>query len=88
MDYGIRHLAASPHRMMFFSGALQGVLTVAWRLADLNARHAGWYAPVAWSVPAGWTHAHLMAGVALHLCGWAAGYVPIYWLPRADGRPG
>ncbi|MBM3356944.1 MAG: NnrS family protein [Betaproteobacteria bacterium] len=134
MSYSIRHLAASPHRMMFFAGMLQGVLTVAWWLADLGARHGGWYAPVAWSVPAGWAHAYLMiyglfpffmfgflmtampnwlgdvtverrqyvwswglmiagmlafyaglvtghgylaAGVALHLCGWAAGWAAL-----------
>lgn len=45
---------------MFFFGALQAVGAVAWWLADLGARYAGWFAPYAWSVPPMWAHAWLL----------------------------
>lgn len=52
--------AAAPHRMMFFAGAAQAVITVIWWLADLLGRYAGWYQPAAWPAPPGWIHAVLM----------------------------
>ena len=45
---------------MFFAGILQGILSMLWWLVDLLGRHAGWVAPIAWSVPAPWVHACLM----------------------------
>jgi uncharacterized protein involved in response to NO len=45
---------------MFLAGATQAVLTIAWWLADMLARYAGWYEAVAWSVPPAWAHAYLM----------------------------
>jgi len=51
---------SAPHRVMFLAGAMQAVLTIAWWLTDLLARYAGWYAPVAWTVPPSWAHAYLM----------------------------
>ena len=51
---------SAPHRVMFLAGATQAILTVAWWLTDVLARDAGWYAPVAWTVPSSWAHAYLM----------------------------
>src|SRR5690606_17714480 len=50
---------AAPHRVMFLFGVLQIVVTMAWWLIDLAGRYAGWYTPVAWTVPPGWAHAFL-----------------------------
>lgn len=50
---------AAPHRVMFFAGMVQGVLALGWWLVDLLGRYAGWYAPIAWAVPAPWAHAVL-----------------------------
>ncbi|HET7635132.1 MAG TPA: NnrS family protein [Burkholderiales bacterium] len=56
----LRQLTATPHRMMFFAGTLQGVAAVGWWLADLLGRYAGWYAPLPWTVTPMWAHAYLM----------------------------
>ena len=69
-------LAAAPHRVFFFVGAVQGVAAITWWLADLAGRYGGWYASPAWTVPAPWAHAYLFL------------YLPLYLRPRADGRPG
>jgi uncharacterized protein involved in response to NO len=54
-----RTLTAAPHRPMFLAGALQGVLVMAWWLADLVGRYgAGPYLP--WTVAAPAAHAYLM----------------------------
>ena len=54
-----RTLTAAPHRPMFLAGALQGVLVMAWWLADLAGRYgAGPYLP--WTVAAPAAHAYLM----------------------------
>jgi uncharacterized protein involved in response to NO len=45
---------------MFLAGMMQGVAGLAWWLVDLLGRYAGWYAPIAWAVPAPWVHAFLM----------------------------
>ncbi len=56
-----RHVFFSaPHRVMFFSGAMQGLLTVLFWGVDLGARYAGLYPAISWSVPASWLHAVLM----------------------------
>jgi uncharacterized protein involved in response to NO len=51
---------AAPHRVMFFAGALQTLLAMAFWAFDLGARYAGLYPPAAWPVPAMWLHAALM----------------------------
>jgi uncharacterized protein involved in response to NO len=51
---------AAPHRVMFFFGVLQTVLTIGWWAFDLLGRYLGWLAPVAWAVPPAWAHAYLM----------------------------
>lgn len=51
---------AAPHRIMFFAGAIQAVITIAWWLADLLGRYAGWYPAATWPAPPGWIHAALM----------------------------
>jgi uncharacterized protein involved in response to NO len=52
--------SAAPHRMFFFGGMLQTVLTVVWWLVDLGGRYGGWYSPVAWSMSPLDAHALLM----------------------------
>ncbi len=51
---------SAPHRMMFFAGALQTLLGIAWWVVDLGARYAGLYAPLSLPLPAVWVHATLM----------------------------
>jgi len=56
-----RHVFFSaPHRVMFFSGAVQGLLTVLFCAVDLGARYASLYSEMSWPVPASWLHAVLM----------------------------
>lgn len=55
-----RIFSAAPHRMMFFAGATQGVLTILWWLADLLGRYTGLYAPLVWPVTPQWAHGFLM----------------------------
>jgi len=52
--------SAAPHRMFFFGGALQLLLTVAWWALDLAGRFNGWIAPIDWHVPASRAHPFLM----------------------------
>lgn len=51
---------SAPHRVMFFAGALQTLLTMLFWAADLGGRYADLYAPLVWPVPALWLHAALM----------------------------
>jgi uncharacterized protein involved in response to NO len=51
---------AAPHRLMFFAGALQALLAMGLWAADLGARYAGLYVPIAWPLPPSWLHAALM----------------------------
>lgn len=51
---------AAPHRMMFFAGAVQALLSMALWASDLAARYAGLYPPVVLSVPSTWLHAAVM----------------------------
>jgi uncharacterized protein involved in response to NO len=53
-------LSSEPHRLMFFCGALQAVLAVAWWSIDLMARYLGVYQAPGWSVPPMWAHAWLL----------------------------
>ncbi|MBZ0091100.1 MAG: NnrS family protein [Sulfuricellaceae bacterium] len=55
-----RTFSAAPHRVMFFAGGLQGILALAWWLADLGGRYGGFYPPIAWTLPPIWGHAFLM----------------------------
>lgn len=55
-----RVFSAAPHRMMFFAGAVQGVLALSWWLADLLGRHTSLYAPLSWPLPSPWLHGFLM----------------------------
>lgn len=55
-----RAFSAAPHRMMFFAGATQGLLTVAWWLADLLGRYTSLYAPLVWPVTPQWAHGFMM----------------------------
>lgn len=55
-----RIFSAAPHRMMFFAGAMQGILTLSWWLADLLGRYSGLYAPLQWPLPPQWAHGFLM----------------------------
>lgn len=51
---------SAPHRVMFMAGAVQSLLAVGLWSIDLGARHAGLYAPIAWSFPPLWLHSLLM----------------------------
>jgi uncharacterized protein involved in response to NO len=55
-----RILSSEAHRLMFFFGALQIVAAMAWWLVPLTGSHAGWHAPVAWTIPPAWAHAWLL----------------------------
>lgn len=55
-----RIFTSAPHRVFFFLGALQSLLSVSWWLLDLAGRHAGWYAPIAWTMSPLDAHAFLM----------------------------
>ena len=55
-----RTFSAAPHRMMFFAGALQGLVAIAWWLAELVGRHTSAWLPPAWAIPATWAHGFLM----------------------------
>jgi len=54
-------LAAAPHRLLFFVGATNVLLAMAWWAAWLvSARWPGWLPPRPASAPAGWMHAIVM----------------------------
>jgi uncharacterized protein involved in response to NO len=52
--------SAAPHRMFFFGGVMQSMLTLLWWLIDLGGRYGGLYTPVAWVLSPTDTHAWLM----------------------------
>ena len=52
--------SSAPHRLYFFAGAAQGVLTIAWWFYDLMGRYASSSGVVNWPVPSVWAHAYLM----------------------------
>jgi uncharacterized protein involved in response to NO len=52
-------LFTEAHRTMFFFGALQALLGMAWWVLDLGAR-LGLYAPIVWMLPPMWAHAWLL----------------------------
>lgn len=51
---------AAPHRVMFFAGAVQTLLTMGVWVLELGARYADLYTPLAWPLPPSWLHAALM----------------------------
>jgi uncharacterized protein involved in response to NO len=53
-------LSSAPHRLFFFWGGIQSVLTITWWAADLAGRYGGLYKPIAWSIAANDAHAFLM----------------------------
>src|SRR5665647_2858204 len=52
--------SSAPHRMFFFGGAVQSILTLTWWLADLGGRYGGFYAPISWTISPTDAHAFLM----------------------------
>lgn len=46
--------------MFFFGGAVQSLIALAWWLADLGGRFAGFYAPLSWAISPIDAHAFLM----------------------------
>lgn len=51
--------SAAPHRLLFFLGAFQLILIMAWWSLELAARATGW-SPAPLRLPAAWLHAFLM----------------------------
>lgn len=57
----LRHVFFSaPHRMMFFAGALQTLLTMGLWSFELGGRYAGVLPAMSWPLPPMWLHAALM----------------------------
>jgi uncharacterized protein involved in response to NO len=53
-------LTSEPHRLMFFCGALQGVVAFGWWSADVLARYVAGTALHVWTLPSMWAHAWLL----------------------------
>lgn len=51
---------AAPHRVMFFAGIAQFMLTLVWWSVELTARYTGVIAPLQTAIPSTFTHAWLM----------------------------
>jgi uncharacterized protein involved in response to NO len=52
--------SAAPHRMFFFGGVVQSILTLTWWLTDLAGRYGGLYTPISWTISPTDAHAFLM----------------------------
>ncbi|MCX4186717.1 NnrS family protein [Methylophaga sp. OBS4] len=52
--------SAAPHRLFFFAGAVQALLTIIWWFSDLGGRFTGLYAPISWTISPLDAHAFLM----------------------------
>lgn len=52
--------SSAPHRMFFFAGVMQSLLTLIWWMADLGGRYGGFYPPISWSIPPTDAHAFIM----------------------------
>jgi uncharacterized protein involved in response to NO len=52
--------SSAPHRMFFFGGVMQALLTLTWWLIDLGGRYGGFYAPITWAISPIDAHAFLM----------------------------
>lgn len=55
-----RAFTATPHRMMFFGGIMQALLTVVWWAVDLSGRYGGYLPAMNWSIAPTDAHALLM----------------------------
>lgn len=52
--------SAEPHRMFFFGGIVQSILTLTWWLIDLAGRYGTLYVPISWAIVPTDAHAFLM----------------------------
>ncbi|HQC28129.1 MAG TPA: NnrS family protein [Methylotenera sp.] len=52
--------SAAPHRMFFFGGIVQSILTLTWWLIDLAGRYGTLYVPISWAIVPTDAHAFLM----------------------------
>ena len=52
--------SAAPHRMFFFGGIVQSILTLTWWLIDLGGRYGALYVPISWAIVPTDAHAFLM----------------------------
>ncbi len=52
--------SAAPHRMMFFGGMLQLILTIVWWLFELLGRYTDWWIFPPAVIPSTWAHVFLM----------------------------
>ncbi|RKZ55638.1 MAG: NnrS family protein [Candidatus Parabeggiatoa sp. nov. 2] len=52
--------SAAPHRMMFFGGMLQFILTIVWWLLELLGRYSDWWNVLPTPIASTWAHAFLM----------------------------
>lgn len=55
-----RIFSSAPHRVFFFWGGVQSLLSLSWWLIDLAGRYAGLFAPISWTLPPVDAHAFLM----------------------------
>ena len=51
---------SAPHRVFFFWGGVQSLLTLTWWMADLAGRYGGFYVPISWTISPIDAHAFLM----------------------------
>jgi len=56
----VKLVCSEPHRLMFFFGAVQGVVALGWWGAEVVARYGFGVALHAWSIPPMWAHAWLL----------------------------
>ena len=56
----ITPFTSAPHRMFFFGGVVQSLLSILWWLADLGGRYGGFYPALSWPLPPIDIHAFLM----------------------------
>lgn len=52
--------SSAPHRMFFFGGVVQSILTLTWWLTDLAGRYEALYVPISWTIAPMDAHAFLM----------------------------
>ena len=52
--------SAAPHRLMFFGGFAQIVLSLLWWSIELAGRYTAWWQPLPSSIFSAWIHAFLL----------------------------
>jgi uncharacterized protein involved in response to NO len=52
--------SSAPHRLFFFTGTVQALLTILWWFSDLSGRFTDFDLPINWVIPATDAHAFLM----------------------------